>query len=259
MSGSLWSPAQYDKFKDERSQPFYDLAGMVERSTGARVLDLGCGTGALTAWLHEALGASQTVGTDNSGSMLAKSRAFERPGLRFVLEDIEQSLDRGERYDVVFSNAALQWVGGHEALWPRLAALVEEGGQLAVQMPANHDHASHTLAREVALEEPFRSALTGAPRVSPVLPVEAYAVMLRKLGFARQRVELRVYLHALGSADEVVEWTRGTMLTAYEAILPPALFGAFLEAYRARVVAALGDERPHLYPFKRVLMWASRA
>ena len=61
---SAWDPNQYERFKAERAQPFYDLVSLVEREPGMRVIDLGCGTGQLTAWLHSELGASETLGID---------------------------------------------------------------------------------------------------------------------------------------------------------------------------------------------------
>ena len=59
-----WNPAQYDKFKREREQPFFDLMAMVRPAPAMRIVDLGCGTGALTRQLHARLAARQTLGLD---------------------------------------------------------------------------------------------------------------------------------------------------------------------------------------------------
>ena len=53
MTTGQWNPEQYARFRAQRSEPFYDLTALVQPHTGMRVLDLGCGDGALTAWLHD--------------------------------------------------------------------------------------------------------------------------------------------------------------------------------------------------------------
>jgi trans-aconitate 2-methyltransferase len=253
-----WNPAQYERFRDERSRPFFDLLALVTPPDAPpRVVDLGCGTGELTREMHRRLSAAETLGIDSSAEMLAKSSAFAGGGLRFERCDIADFADAGG-FDVVFSNAALQWLPGHERLFARVAALVRPGGQLAVQMPANHDHASHTTAREVAREDEFRAVLGGHERVSPVLPPETYAEMLHRLGFDEQHVRLQVYAHTLASRDEVVEWVRGTMLTDYQRRLAPEAFARFLARYREVLLSRLPDERPFLFPFKRILLWGRR-
>src|SRR5690606_23062202 len=83
VSRGGWNPNQYDRFKAEREQPFFDLAALVQREPGMRVADLGCGDGRLTAWLHGELGASETLGIDSSAEMLAKSEAHRTEGVRF--------------------------------------------------------------------------------------------------------------------------------------------------------------------------------
>jgi trans-aconitate 2-methyltransferase len=114
------------------------------------------------------------------------------------------------------------------------------------------------IATELAAEQPFARLFTSPPRTASVLAPERYAELLDALGFARQSVRLQVYGHHLASRDEVVEWVRGTMLTAYESALPTDAFADFLQQYRARLLPALRDTRPYFYPFKRILLWARR-
>ncbi len=262
-----WSPAQYERFRDERSQPFFDLLDLVKRpKPGARVVDLGCGTGELTRVAHERLGAAHTLGIDSSEAMLA--RAPHAEGLTFACGDLREAMrQEGEApFDVILSNAALQWVPDHPALFAELAARLtppspddpESGGQLAVQMPANFDHPSHVVAAQVATEGAFASRLAGTERPRPVLLPEDYARLLDRLGFRRQRVRLEVYAHRLASREEVIEWVRGTLLTQYRARLDDPTYEAFLRRYTERLLGMLPDDRPFLYPFKRILLWAQR-
>ncbi len=257
MTASPWDPAQYERFRDERSQPFLDLLAMVEPVPGGRVVDLGCGTGDLTRIIHERLQAAGTIGIDNSETMLAKSAGHAGGGLQFRLGTILRFAPR-KPFDVVFSNAAVQWVPDHERLFRRLAAGVAPGGQLAIQMPANFDHPSHVTAAEVAAEEPFLSALGGFRRVVPVQAPEWYAGLIDRLGFREQAVRLQVYGHHLASRDEVVEWVKGTLLTDYQQRLPAALWNLYLARYRNVLLPQLDDAKPYFYAFKRILIWARK-
>jgi len=256
-TGDAWDPDRYERFADERARPFDDLLSLLHGTGHASVADLGCGTGALTLRLHRSLGAQATLGLDRSPAMLERAAAIDEPGLRFESADIAQ-LDRPESFDVVLSNAALQWTVDHPAVLARWRAALRPGGQLAVQVPANADHASHTTSVELAAEEPFRSAFDGAPPGDPVRSVlapEDYAVVLDELGFADQHVRLQVYGARLASTAEVVEWVRGTSLTRFEPELGAPLFAEFVARYRERLLERLGDRRPYFYPFKRILLW----
>jgi trans-aconitate 2-methyltransferase len=263
-SGDTWNPDQYARFRDERSRPFYELMTLVQPKPGMRAVDLGCGTGELTRDLHRHTGARETIGLDSSQAMLTKARALKADGLRFIEGDIwdfargSTSSDASERFDLIFSNAALQWVEDHPALITHLAARLAEGGQLAVQVPANEDHASHVTAREVAQEEPFRTALGGHVRRFPLLTPEGYAELLDSLGFAEQHVRLQVFGHHLGGREDVVEWVKGTLLTDYQKRLPPELWDRFLARYRELLLPRLTDTRPYFYAFKRILFWAAK-
>ena len=252
-----WDPNQYQLFQDERARPFFDLLNLVTPTPGGRVIDLGCGPGELTRTLHEHTGAAETIGLESSESMLSGSAAHAGGGLRFALGDIGTLAD-AEGFDIVFSNAALQWIDGHDVLIPRLAALERPGGQIAVQMPHNHDHPSHRIAHAVAAEEPFAAALGGYVREWPVCEPEWYAELLDRLGFHEQHVRLQVYGHHLASRDEVVEWVKGTLLTDYKKRMPAELYEQYLATYRTRLMAELEDRRPYFYAFKRILFRAVR-
>jgi trans-aconitate 2-methyltransferase len=245
-----WNPDQYERFRAERAQPFHDLVALIEPQPRMRIVDLGCGTGELTRQLHERLAAEETLGIDSSESMLAKAPAAD--ALRFERAEIE-SLDSDRTFDLVFSNAALHWVPNHETLFARLTSLLSERGQLAVQMPANDDHASHRVAGEVA-ERSFEIA----PRVHDVLPVARYAELLHALGYKRQHVRLQIYGHLLDDTRGVVEWVKGTLLTDYQRRLGDR-YAEFVEQYTARLLEVIGEKSPYFYTYKRVLLWGARA
>jgi len=257
QSNDKWNPDQYERFRDERSQPFFDLLALVEPRPEMRVVDLGCGTGELTRVLHQTLKASDTLGLDSSAAMLAKSESFSGNGLHFEQRDIAAFAEQG-RYDLIFSNAALHWLQDHESLLEKLTSALRPGGQIAVQVPANDDHPTHVVAAQLARQSPFNEAMQGYERHWPVLKPEAYAALLHRLGYAKQQVRLQVYGHLLEARDGVIEWVKGTLLTDYEKRLPADLFALFMREYRERLFEQLEDARPYFYPFKRILFWAQR-
>jgi len=243
-----WNPEQYERFKSERRQPFDDLLALVDPRPHMRVVDLGCGTGELTRDLHAHLNAEETIGIDNSETMLMKSGAFGNAVLRFERGDIEAFVaDRP--FDLIFSNAALHWVNDHATLFRRLTSFLAPNGQLAIQMPANETHASHWVAAEVAKEFGI------TPRTSPILAPEDYASLLNELGFKRQHVRLQIYGHVLPSSSDVVEWVKGTLLTDYERQLDAPSFERFVTEYRAQLLRDIGNDSPYFYTYRRVLMW----
>jgi trans-aconitate 2-methyltransferase len=258
VSTDTWDPGQYERFERERSAPFFDLLDLVEPCPGGRVVDLGCGTGELTRALHERTHAGSTLGLDSSPAMLERSSEHAGDGLSFELGDIAEWAP-SERFDLIFSNAALHWIENHDELFARLTPALSPGGQLAVQVPANHDHPSHLVAERVAAEEPFRAALKGYVRRTPVLAPERYAELLHRLGYAPQHVRLHVYLHLLPEAGAVVDWVKGTLLTDYRRRLPDRTYQSFVARYRELLAAELADERPFPFSFKRVLLWGRLA
>ena len=251
-----WDPQQYERFREERQAPFYDLLKLVLPKKSMRIVDLGCGTGELTREMHRHFKAAETVGVDASDAMLAKSTELDEKGLSFRKGRIED-VDATEQFDLVLSNAALHWVPDHARILERLTRSVAENGQLAVQMPANVDHPSRVVADELAREEPYRSALGGEGVRQYTLPVERYATLLHELGYRKQHVKLQVYAHRLAKRDDVVEWVKGAMLTDLKR-MGDELYEQFLVKYRERLLPRLVEKRPYLYTFKRIFFWAER-
>lgn len=247
-----WDPNQYHKFQDERSAPFFDLLALVEVHPNLKVVDLGCGTGELTRHLA-ALPGSYVTGIDSSEQMLEIARAFETPRLRF--EKGDQARLRGD-WDLIFSNAALQWSEQHKHLIPRLYQRLNPGGQIAVQVPSNHNHISHQIYRETASEEPFQTVLNGFQRYAPVLSIDEYARLFFECGAENITVFEKVYAHVLEDSDAVVEWISGTALVPYFERLGEHKKN-FVDALRVKMRAALPDS-PVFYPFRRTLFSARK-
>ncbi len=262
MASSDWDPQQYARFASLRARPFWDLVDLIEIDIPiARLVDLGCGSGELTAALADRLRAGATLGIDSSPAMLEQAAAAARSAprsIRFEQGDIASWTD--DDVDLVVANASLQWVPDHPAVLARWVASLRPGGQIAVQVPANADHPSHTCSAAIAHREPFLSAFAGAPPPDPVaanvLRPEQYSELLHDLGCGDPHVRLQVYPQVMPTSHHVVDWTTGTSLTRFFARLPEELHQPFVEAYRAELIGEIGEHSPYFYAFKRILMRA---
>lgn len=251
---SDWSAAQYNRFQQERSQPAYDLMDMIGPRNSMRIVDLGCGTGDHTKTIHERFRAVETIGIDSSDDMLA--RAPRAPNLKFFKADIRDFGGESE-FDLVFSNAAMQWVPDHELLFERIRRALRVGGQIAIQVPKNNSHPSHRIAFELEREPPYNQ-YPGAPIDKNTLMPEEYAALLHRLGFRAIKVRLHVYLHELPSGIDAAEWLKGSLLTHYKSVQPAEVYSLFEREFYSRIERGIGQERPYLLTYNRILMHAVR-
>lgn len=213
-----WDPAQYALFSGERNRPFFDLVGQVGARRPGRVVDLGCGAGELTATLTQRWPAATVVGLDSSAEMIERSASHRGDRLSFDLADAADFDAAG--FDVLISNALLQWVPGHQALLSRWAGQLNPGGWLAFQVPANFGSPSHRLMRELAGSPRWRSRLAGVLRHGDAVAEPAeYLDLLAAAGLAVNAWQTS-YLHLLGGTDPVLEWVRGTGLRPILQALP---------------------------------------
>jgi trans-aconitate 2-methyltransferase len=252
-----WEPDQYDRFARERRQPWDDLLALCRPVPGGTAADLGCGTGRLTVELPERLQLTSVVGIDSSPAMLGEARQLASSAVRFERGDLTEFAP-AQPVDLIVANASLQWAANHDRIMAKWCHALAPGGQLAVQVPANGDHPANALIAELS-EELADWFPTGPPPLvtDSVLTPERYATMLWNLGASEQWVALRVYPHELEDTAEVVEWLKGTTLTRVRKELhDDDRYGAFVEQLTDRVLERLGDHRPFLYTFKRILFWA---
>ncbi|MFN8372574.1 MAG: methyltransferase domain-containing protein [Anaerolineae bacterium] len=253
-----WNPEQYHKFQATRSAPFEDIMALITVREKMRVVDLGCGTGELTARLADKLPNSHVLGVDNSHEMLQRAQQHKRHGLDFEWGDIgDASASPFSEWDLIFSHAALHWIPDHKSLIPRLLTKVAPGGQLAVQIPSNYNHIAQSLVVDIALEEPFRSALNGFVRYSPVLPIDDYAQMLFDGGCENIVVFEKIYPQVHENSDGVVEFTKGSVLVPYLERLGD-LGETFMQTYRQRLRQHL-PASPQFYSFRRIIFVGTKS
>jgi Trans-aconitate methyltransferase len=250
-----WDSTRYGSYADERGRPFFDLVARVAALAPPAVVDLGCGSGELTATLLDRWPAARVTGIDSSPHMVARARGLAEHAdgrLRFELADIA-SWHGAESTDVVVSNAALQWVPEHRELLRRWAATMPDGSWLAWQVPGNFGAASHRLMRELAASSRWRDALDGVLRHDDAVDdPDAYLRLLHDAGMDAEAWET-TYLHVLDGDDPVLDWVRGTGLRPVLQALPPVEASEFEAEYSALLRDAYPrGEHGTVFPFRRI-------
>lgn len=253
---SDWNPAQYLAFAGPRLRPGLDLIARLDHPGPKRIVDLGAGTGELTALLQRRWPKAEIRGVDSSPAMLAKARAAF-PDIAWEQADVAAWTPE-EPLDVVYANACLQWLPDHETLFPRLLSYLAPGGVFACQMPRNFAAPSHALLRETAAEGPWAQRLALRLREEPVASPAAYHDLLAPRCKTLEIWETE-YLLVLSGEDPVLEWTKGTALTPVFATLGGAESDDFLARYRVKLRAAYPRraDGTTLFPFRRIFMVAS--
>jgi Trans-aconitate methyltransferase len=255
----MWDPDVYGRYADERARPFFELLARVRATDPAYVVDLGCGTGELTATLSERWPNATVHGLDSSRAMISKAREVTRgrPG-NLIFEERDLRAWRSSRpVDVLVANAVLQWVPEHRRLLPGWVATLSPGGWLAFQVPGNFDAPSHVLIRELC-RTTWRDELGDLVRESPVGDPEEYLGLLADLGCTVDAWET-TYIHVLPGEDAVLNWITGTALRPMLDRLAPERRPEFL-ADCGRVLAQAYPREPYgtPFPFRRIFVVARK-
>lgn len=264
VAGTSWDPAKYGAFADHRLRPGLELLDRVPLADPALIYDLGCGPGEITRIIANRWPNAAVIGVDNSPEMLANAASVPS-AVQWVEADIA-AWRPDQTPDLIYSNATLQWLGDHDALFPRLLDLLPPGGCLAVQMPLSWDLPSHRLMRETLAH--------GGPDGTPIGPsalrdalahvwVAGAAHYFDLLAPHASSLDIweTDYLQVLEGENPVLDWVSGTGLR-------PVLNGLSTrdrEIFLPRYTAALRDAYPQrdngqtIYPFRRLFIVATRA
>ena len=246
-----WNPEAYGRFAGPRLQPALDLLARVSDLPAGAICDLGCGAGAVGPALRARFSGRELIGLDSSGQMLAEAR---KTGCydRLIEADIAH-WDAAAPMALIYSNAALHWLGDHARLLPQLVARLAPGGMLAVQVPKQNEAPSHRLWRE----------LSGQPdgEGPGILSAAAYHDLLRPLG--EVQVWETLYLQELApvaAGHPVRRFTESTYAAPILQALTPAERRALIARYEAQVAQhyPLRQDGSALFPFRRLFMTLRR-
>lgn len=253
-----WDSVLYLRFTRQRTQPAIDLASRLTVSDPNRLLDIGCGPGNSTAVLMERFPEAHVTGADSSENMLAQARA-DYPAADFKLCDVSCQLHTlGTGWDVIFSNACLQWVPDHRRILGELMSMLREGGELAVQVPVNRTEPIERIIARTASSPRWCSHFSSDGVYHTLTAGEYYDI----LSEAASSVDVwqTTYYHIMPSHNAIMDWYRSTGLRPYLNLLSEADKAEF----EADVLAGLQQEYPIqtdgrvLFPFPRLFFIAKR-
>lgn len=251
-----WDPKTYLDFEDERTRPAAELLARVNPKNPVHVIDLGCGPGNSTALLARRWPKAKLEGLDSSEPMLDQAR---RSGItaQWHSGDIPSWTPK-HRYDVIFTNATIQWIEDQETLLPRLMSHLEPGGVLAFQVPTNFNEPSHRLMRDVAAEGPWAAKLKDV-RNLVLGTAKGYYDMLEPHAASLDIWESE-YLQVFTGEDPVYRWVSGSGLRPFVNALAGAEREDFVADYKRRLAAAypMRASGKTLFPFKRLFVVARR-
>lgn len=250
-----WNSTQYLKFERERTQPSRDLAHRLRTKNPQRVLDVGCGPGNSTRVLAEVFPDAHIVGIDNSPNMIDAAKASGVVA-EFRLFNANEGLGTlGETFDVVFSNACIQWIPDHAKLLADMFSVLRPGGELAVQIPIQSEQIVHRLIREIvgAWQSPLPEE-----RAFHCLTMPEYYDVLAALtdDFYLWKT---VYYQTMSSHTDILEWFRGTGLQAYSRALPPEKYAELERELLHRMTDAFPVQPGGaiIFPFPRLFFTAA--
>lgn len=265
QAAATWDPQQYLRHSAHRARPFHDLLTRIPDLPGtpARIADIGCGPGNVTVLLAQRWPDAHITGFDSSPDMLRAAQAYEGPtpgggSLDFRPADAAHWTP-DLPYDLIVSNAALQWVEGHPDRLPVWYDRLAPGGTLAFQVPGNFTSPSHALLGELCDAPQWRDRLGDGHgrRFVHILEPAGYLERLSALpGLAAEPdVWETTYVQLLQGDDPVLDWTKGTALRPVLTALAddPAARGEFLAQYRdlLRKAYPVGP-RGTVFPFRRI-------
>jgi trans-aconitate 2-methyltransferase len=256
-----WDAKQYLRFNDQRTRPCRELAARIAIDAPERVIDLGCGPGNSTAVLAERWPDSGLTGLDSSPEMIGAAR-IEYPQRTWCVGDIATWVDQDDQtYDIVFSNAALQWVDNHPQLFPKLLARIAKGGALAIQMPANFEAPAHSIMRELAASPAWRDHFpAGGIREWHVHDLATYYDVLAPVAAAVDFWQTE-YQHIMADAAGIVEWYKGTGLRPFlDALADDQQRADFTAQYLEHIQRAYPVRKDGrvIFPFRRMFLIAYR-
>ena len=253
---SDWNPSPYMKFADERMFAARDLLARVPLASARLVYDLGCGPGNSAELLSRRFPDADIIGLDTSEAMLDRART-RAPRARFVRQNIVDWVPT-EPPNLIFANAALDFLSDHHALFPRLAAMLAPGGVFAAQMPSTARESSHALMRMVAAEGPWSSRLVPVAKTQPVIAqFEDYYAWLRPVA-SRIDMWMTTYVLMFDGPEEIADWFAGSALQPFLELLSDDERCAFLARYRDGLFVAHeglspASPRPSLRPISVAL------
>ncbi|HEY1870921.1 MAG TPA: trans-aconitate methyltransferase, partial [Chitinophagaceae bacterium] len=181
-------------------------------------------------------------------------KKFVTEKLNFKLLTIEKFAGSGSKWDLIFSNAALQWSDDHKELFPKLISKVNTNGQFAIQMPFQKENILNKMLLDMVSESSFTNLLGGFRRDSPLLQIDDYAKIMFECGLKDLNILLKVYPIIATNETELYNFISGSALIPYLERLDPQEQELLKSEFIKRIKKQF-EPFPAIYSFKRILLY----
>ena len=255
---SDWSSSQYLKFENERTQPAIDLVNRIYINNPQKILDIGCGPGNSTQVLSMKFPNAYILGIDNSANMIETAKK-NYPKLDFKNWDATNDLaSLGIDFDIVFSNACIQWIPNHDKLIKNMIEILNPRGILAIQTPINYQEPIHKIIVEISTSDKWKAEFLN-PRIFFNLTQSEYFDLLSNISSQFSLWET-TYFHIMKSHNDIIEWYRGTGLRPYLNVLSQEKKSIFENEVFDRIVALYPQQKNGdiIFRFPRLFFIATR-
>ncbi len=257
-----WNPDLYLKFGKERTLPSKDLVSRIGINNPARILDIGCGSGNSTNELKKRWPDAEIIGIDNSPTMIEKAKALYTD-IDFRLMDATEDLSNLGTFDIVFSNAAIQRMTGHEELIKKWYALLNTGGTIAIQLPLVDSIKGQQALYELEYVKKYKPYFEGKKlRFNHHQPDFYYDVLSRLSSAKDIQIWTTTYMHVMQGLEGILQWYESTSMKDYLDALPNDEYREnFKNNYLIKLknVYSLRADGTVLFNYKRLFVVASKS
>lgn len=251
----MWNANLYDAFNKERIQPSIDLANRIDKVC-VRILDVGCGSGMSTLALKNRFPEAEIIGVDLSAAMLENAKKL-LPDVQWIQRDCSESLEDLGQFDLVFSNAFLQWIPDQEKFIKNIRNCIKENSILALQIPNFETMRIAGIIKEVAGEfDTNGSIFTNMHGICYNYSLTTYYDMMCRY-YSNVEIWQTNYIHQMDSSDSIVEFVKSTALIPYLERLSELQEKEFLDLLRERTAEYYKscDNGKVLFPFERIFVY----
>lgn len=216
---SEWNPELYLRFEKERTLPVHDLISHIQIENPKRIIDIGCGTGTSTRALLNRWPDAEIIGLDNSKTMIeAAKKSTDK--IKWMLWDADKDKLPEGKFDLIFSNASLQWVKNTDDLLKNSFAAINDGGAFASQIPYGTSMAiniaMHNLSKAGKWTKYYEPGFNPPPYYREIgYYYDAFCTLTNNISVWETH-----YNHVMPSQKHILDWYKSTGLKPFLDHLP---------------------------------------
>jgi len=252
-----WNATAYNKFKNERMQPSIDLVSRISGRQLERIIDIGCGSGMSTIPIREVWPKAKIIGVDYSEEMLKKA-SDSGMDVEWVRRDCSRKINDLGTFDLVFSNAFLQWVGNQEEFLKNTHELLNDRGIIAMQVPSFDGMPIKECIDSVAItyKDAFSDIYTQQCHNENV---STYYDILNRY-YSKVEIWETGYYHVMENHEAIIEFIKSTALRPYISRLDEKGTNEFLKSVleESKKYYKIQENNKVLFQFKRIFFVAEK-